>query len=282
MPSARSRTARRAAVRRAAGGTTSSTSPDFNARVAFTDLPVRIRSRPAARPTSRGSRCVPPMPGMIPRLTSGTPSTVLGSSEAMRYRQHRTVSSPPPRQDPWIAATTGTRAASSRPRTPWADRDSVSPSRALRMAVNSLMSAPAMKLSVLPLRNTTPFTSGRASRSVMRASSSSITGRPIVFTFSPGTSSVTTSTPSDRISWVSARAVAGTAFASTALAGSLTPPLPTDACPRSDRRCSPPPPGPRGYARRGEGTTGGSPPACLSGGWDKPASPGAGRPPAAR
>ena len=217
------------------------------------------------------------MPGMIPRFTSGTPRTVFGSSEAMRYRQHRTVSSPPPRQDPWIAATTGTRDASSRPMTAWADRDSVSPSRALRMAVNSLMSAPAMKLSGLPLRSTTPFTSGRASTSVTRASSSSITGRPIVFTFSPGTSSVTTRTPSDPSSSVRARPAAGTAFA-----GSLTPPLPTAACPRSDRCCSPPRPGPRGYARRGEGPTGGSPPVCLSGGWDKPGSPGAGLPRAAR
>ena len=40
--------------------------------------------RRAAAPTSRGSRCVPPAPGMIPSCTSGSPISVFGSSEATR------------------------------------------------------------------------------------------------------------------------------------------------------------------------------------------------------
>ena len=40
----------------------------FAARTGF---PVRMRSRACAIPMSRGSRCVPPAPGMTPSWTSG-------------------------------------------------------------------------------------------------------------------------------------------------------------------------------------------------------------------
>ena len=104
-----------------------------------------------------------------------------------------------------MAATTGTGTASSRSSSACAPRDSASPSIALRMALKSLMSAPAMKLSGLPLRRTTATTAPGASSSVISASSSAIIDLPSVFTRSPGTSMVRTRTPSSPISRVRAR-----------------------------------------------------------------------------
>ncbi len=56
-------------------------------------------------PTSRGSRWVPPPPGMIPRFVSGWPSFAL--SPAIRMSQAMASSQPPPRQKPLIIAITG-------------------------------------------------------------------------------------------------------------------------------------------------------------------------------
>ena len=48
-----------------------------SASSASTSRPVRIRSFATPRPQTRASRCVPPQPGMIPRLISGWPSFAL-------------------------------------------------------------------------------------------------------------------------------------------------------------------------------------------------------------
>src|SRR5580658_1327259 len=56
-------------------------------------------------PTSRGSRCVPPYPGIIPSFTSGCPSLAL--SLARRIVQARASSHPPPSANPLMQAITG-------------------------------------------------------------------------------------------------------------------------------------------------------------------------------
>ena len=55
-------------------GTTSWTRPMRSASAAVRTLPVRISSLARAGPTMRGSRCVPPAPGVTARRTSGSPS----------------------------------------------------------------------------------------------------------------------------------------------------------------------------------------------------------------
>ena len=56
--------------------------------------PVRFISSARASPTRRGSRCVPPNPGMIPRLISGWPK--LADCAAIRTSQAIASSQPPP------------------------------------------------------------------------------------------------------------------------------------------------------------------------------------------
>ena len=68
-------------------------------------LPVRISSSALPRPTTRDSRCVPPLPGIMPRETSGNPS--FASSTATRMSQASASSQPPPRAKPLMAAITG-------------------------------------------------------------------------------------------------------------------------------------------------------------------------------
>ena len=68
-------------------------------------LPVRISSSALPRPTTRDSRCVPPLPGIMPRETSGNPS--LAPSTATRMSQASASSQPPPRAKPLMAAITG-------------------------------------------------------------------------------------------------------------------------------------------------------------------------------
>ena len=205
-PSARPSAAFFATASRIGAGHTSSTSPALRARGAFSARPVRMRSSEVARPTRRGRRCVPPAPGTRPSITSGSPIDVFGSSEATRYRHARASSVPPPRQVPWIAATTGTRQPSSRSKIAWPARESASPSSAEPMRVKSLMSAPAMKLSGLPLRTTIARTDASSSTSESSRSNSAIRPLPSVLSFSPGTSRVSTRTPSSPFSRVKALA----------------------------------------------------------------------------
>ena len=82
----------------------------------------------------------------------------------------------------------------------WPARESASPSSAEPMRVKSLMSAPAMKLSGLPLRTTIARTDSSFSTSESSRSNSAIRPLPRVLSFSPGTSSVSTSTPSASLS----------------------------------------------------------------------------------
>ena len=56
--------------------------------------PVRFISSAFASPTRRGRRCVPPNPGMIPRLISGWPN--VADSAASRKSQAMDSSQPPP------------------------------------------------------------------------------------------------------------------------------------------------------------------------------------------
>ena len=189
-PSASSRARRRATSTRIALGTTSSTRPSLRAFAARTDLPVRIRSMACAMPISAGSRCVPPPPGMSPSCTSGCPSCVLRSSEAIRYVQARASSSPPPNAGPWMAATTGLRLprSSSRCSACCAPRASAVASMALFVRASISTSAPTTKLSGLAEATTTPLTA-ESSASLPKISWKSCwkVSRS-VFTRSPGTS----------------------------------------------------------------------------------------------
>ena len=56
-------------------------------------------------PTTRGRRCVPPQPGMIPIDTSGWPS--FAAADAYRMSHASASSQPPPRAKPLTAAIVG-------------------------------------------------------------------------------------------------------------------------------------------------------------------------------
>ena len=58
-------------------------------------------------PISRGSRCVPPPPGIRPSVTSGKPKRADGTSAAIRRWQASASSKPPPSAVPFSAATNG-------------------------------------------------------------------------------------------------------------------------------------------------------------------------------
>ena len=161
-------------------------SPSSTARGPSTGRPLQIISNAGPTPTSRGSRCVPPQPGISPRVTSGKPSAQRRSSETSRHVVVIANSRPPPRQAPSITLTVGTRSASSRlnRRCPRPMKASATSGR-IRVR-SSLMSAPAMKQPGLALRNTTVRMSRSARMSSSRRSSSSSTGVEKVFTFEPG------------------------------------------------------------------------------------------------
>ncbi len=196
----RSRARSAATSIRIASGTTSSTSPMRRASFAGMRLPVSIRSRAVCTPRSLGNRCVPPPPGKRPSSTSGRPSFVFGSRVATRSRQATATSRPPPRQAPWIAATTGLFASSRRFAVRCARRDMASASVAFRTACSMPMSAPTMKLSFLAEARTMAMTSSFPSRSSSTRSRSYPTEACRVLTFCPGTSIDTTATPSLRVS----------------------------------------------------------------------------------
>ena len=76
-------------------GTTRWARPTRRASHASIGSPVRFISRAFGSPTIRGSRWVPPKPGMIPRLISGWPK--LADSPASRKSQAIASSHPPPK-----------------------------------------------------------------------------------------------------------------------------------------------------------------------------------------
>ena len=78
-----------------ASATTRLTRPISLASPALTRRPVKINSLASAGPIRRGRRWVPPMPGSIPRLTSGKPKVAF--SAAILMSQASATSHPPPR-----------------------------------------------------------------------------------------------------------------------------------------------------------------------------------------
>jgi len=61
-------------------GTTLFTSPIWRASAAEIILPVKISSLARLTPIARGSRCVPPKPGIRPRLISGRPNLAVSAA----------------------------------------------------------------------------------------------------------------------------------------------------------------------------------------------------------
>jgi len=80
------------------------------ARRLVTAQPVTMSSSAASAPINRGSRCVPPAPGRIPKCTSGRPTRA--HDAITRAWQLIASSKPPPSAVPWIAAVTGIGASS--------------------------------------------------------------------------------------------------------------------------------------------------------------------------
>ena len=95
----------------------------------------------------RGSNCVPPMPGKIPRVTSGTAKTAV--SEATMKSESTASSQPPPMAKPSTAAITGTGqwstlAAAASKMACWARHvSSAMPSRSFRSPPTQKALAPA-------------------------------------------------------------------------------------------------------------------------------------------
>ena len=91
--------------------------------------PVTMRSIAFDLPMSRGSRCVPPVPGSTPRVTSGRPIrySFFGSGlRAMNRRSHaRAISSPPPTQCPFRAAMKSFGVFSNLSRVSWQSRQNI-------------------------------------------------------------------------------------------------------------------------------------------------------------
>ena len=102
--------------------------------------PIRFISSAFASPTSRGSRWVPPKPGMIPSLISGWPKTA--DSAAIRKLHAIASSQPPPKASELTAATVETRLRPRSRSSAWPEWISSSPSVS-SICVNALMSAPA-------------------------------------------------------------------------------------------------------------------------------------------
>ncbi len=94
-----------------------------------------------AAPTSRGRRCVPPQPGMMPRLLSGWPNRA--RSDPMRMWQAIASSWPPPNATALMAAMTGLGHASILLKRFWPSLMNARASSASFTAPISWMSAPA-------------------------------------------------------------------------------------------------------------------------------------------
>ena len=69
-----------AAARTWPGATTASTIPACSASRAGYWVPLAIHSMAVSAPARRDSRTVPPQPGKIPSLVSGTPTRVSSAS----------------------------------------------------------------------------------------------------------------------------------------------------------------------------------------------------------
>ena len=135
-----------------------STSPAAAASGPLNARPLTISGKAASGPISRGSRCVPPQPGMMPSVTSGRPMRVLGWSVAIRYPQASAHSVPPPKQAPSITATVGTGSALMRSNSPCTVTFRRVAAAVSGSASSSPISAPAMKQPGFALRTRTSRT----------------------------------------------------------------------------------------------------------------------------
>src|SRR5882762_7905483 len=167
----------------------SSTSPSSFALSAAMGLPLVIMRSASAIAMMRGRRCVPPEPGRMPSLTSGSPSCDLGS--AMRKWQARASSRPPPSAKPPIAATSGLVIASCWSLT--SERSGFS-----RGLLNSRMSAPPENAFAEPI-STAPLTAGSPSPFFRYSMIAARSALPRLFT--GGLLSVMTATPSRTAYW---------------------------------------------------------------------------------
>src|SRR6187397_2415432 len=105
----------------------------------------------SSAPTSWGTSCVPPHPGMSPRKTSGQAKWRTDDA-IVRKSQWSAISTPPPSAAPLIAATVTNGRSRIRPKSSCPARP---PSRARSgsIAPNSPMSAPTAKTNGLPVSN---------------------------------------------------------------------------------------------------------------------------------
>ena len=94
-------------------------------------------------PTSRGSRWVPPKPGMIPSLISGWPNSA--ERAAMRMSHAIASSQPPPKARPLTAAIVATPEVPISRSSAWVrSNSSRRAAESASIVVNALMSAPAL------------------------------------------------------------------------------------------------------------------------------------------
>src|SRR5699024_2956290 len=119
--------------------------------------PVNIISFALALPIRRGNRCVPPPPGKIPRLTSGSPICVCSS--AIRISNASASSQPPPSVKPSNTMMVGFVMSSRLVKTSCI---AITSSRILGLSImfgNSLISAPAINTLSPVVVNTTQIIS---------------------------------------------------------------------------------------------------------------------------
>mmetsp|Transcript_45137 Transcript_45137/g.143739 ORF Transcript_45137/g.143739 Transcript_45137/m.143739 type:complete len:220 (+) Transcript_45137:927-1586(+) len=152
--------------------TTASIAPSCIAFAPGRSRPVVIHSSALSAPMMRGRRTVPPKPGIKPNLTSGKP--ILAVVSATRISPANAISQPPPNAKPFTATTVGTAKSSKRSNTceVFATHVKISASFISNNAVNSVMSAPTIKV-LFAERTNTPFTSLEAAMAAVAWSSSS-------------------------------------------------------------------------------------------------------------
>ena len=121
-------------------------------------------------PTSRGTSCVPPQAGTIPRKHSGH-AKCRTAVEIVRASQWSAISTPPPRQAPLTAATVGYGSARMRPKSSCPARlPSIASSRVA--PGNCVTSAPAAKTNGFPVRTSASQSPSSSSGSSLSSDSS--------------------------------------------------------------------------------------------------------------
>ena len=180
--------------RRSSPSETPSTRPRAWPRFASMASPVKSIFRASVAPTSLGNRCVPPAPGLMPRLTSG----MLNLVEAVQTRQRQAMasSSALPITCPATAAATGLGESSTAWNASWKTREVRTASSGRLMSRKRPTSAPALKWSGPPVRMTRPTSGSEFARSIAARSCSR---RAKVMAFTGGALRRSTHTPSDTV-----------------------------------------------------------------------------------